>query len=523
MDKFDLELKGSAAIDEALAHVPRKKLPGVRRQLHRLNGNIEKALSPPNARKLLQHVPRRLKLYESIGFTGGMASDHYILGIVYSNAGNNTKAHKEVTDAFNLCEELGDRGGMHACLRGLATVQAKLGFLGSAEMDLLQALQLAEEENNGTLRANDLRNLGGLFTKIGDFPRARDYFKDALTIFQDAGLKRGVANCLHDIGNTYITYKFRGGDSEKALTFLRQARGMFEDEDVKDEIGAALCLLSIGNVYEDIDHAYALECLAQAHETLEKRKTEMGVGEMGVYVCLINMGNVHLAKDDNSDALECYDKAFAIARKLLDPQGVTTCLHNIGLVHIRQNKLDDAYRFLSTAISLHECWTGYSHTEREHQISFFEKLLNSYLTIIEKVLWPQNRYTDALEFAERAKARTLYDLLARAELVPGKGTPARLREAFTDLRRKERELFWLTQRHVEKKGNERDLLRRRRLLSLERASLLDRIKAHDPSFSEKVRTSTSKSEEIVQNVHKTDAAVIEFFLRRQNVGIHRER
>jgi tetratricopeptide (TPR) repeat protein len=157
-------------------------------------------------------------------------------------------------------------------------------------------------------------NIGNVYGIKGELDNALEYYGKALKLYEELGIKEGMANQLGNIG---IVYQIKG-ELDKALEYYRKALKL--DEELGSKEGMAANLVNIGIVYGtkgELDNA--LEYYGKALKLNE----ELGIKE-GMAADLGNIGIVYGIKGELDKALEYFRKAFKLAEELGIKEGMAT-------------------------------------------------------------------------------------------------------------------------------------------------------------------------------------------------------
>ncbi|WP_223269787.1 CHAT domain-containing protein [Nostoc sp. 'Peltigera membranacea cyanobiont' 213] len=130
-------------------------------------------------------------------------------------------------------------------------------------------------------------------------------------------------------------------------------------------------------------------------------------------MALGNIGNLYLQESNYEKAIEYLEKSSAIflERFLTETNGIQergTVLTNLGNAYRKSGKLDEAVKALYYAI---DTWESVrENLTNINQVSVFETQADAY-HLLQQVFIAQENYEDALETAEKGRARAFIDLL----------------------------------------------------------------------------------------------------------------
>jgi CHAT domain-containing protein/Tfp pilus assembly protein PilF len=333
--------------------------------------------------KALEYYGRALPIWRAIGDRSVEIYTLTSMGVAYSSLGQKQKALEYYNQAMPLHKAVGDRGGEAYTLTNIGAVYDSLGERQKALDYYGQALSLWKAVGDRTGESATLTNIGGVYHALGEWQKALDYHGRALALRKEAGDRRGEAHTLADIGVVYDSL----GEEPKALDYYGRALALYEA--VGDRKGEAYVLHSAGAVYEALG---------------EKQK-----------------------------AAEQYGRALALRRAVHDRTGEATTLRNLARLERDRGNLAAAREFIGDALPLVESVRS-NVASQELRASFFATVRNYYELSIDILMRshtadPSAGYAaEALQTSERARARSLLDLLAEARIDIRQGVDPRLAE-----------------------------------------------------------------------------------------------
>jgi len=132
-------------------------------------------------------------------------------------------------------------------------------------------------------------------------------------------------------------------------------------------------------------------------------------------------------------AIAHYRNALTIRTREAFPQGHTETLSNLGNLYRRNQQWQLAYDTYTTAIETVEFLRGEIQSGDETKQKLAEEWNNLYLGMVEVCIELQ-RYTQAVEYAERSKGQNLIELLSVKDLYPKGEIPPQVRQELQQLR-----------------------------------------------------------------------------------------
>jgi CHAT domain-containing protein/Tfp pilus assembly protein PilF len=404
-------------------------------------GAIQARRIPP--KEALNYLEKSLAIFEELGAKKEQARALLAMAVAYENERRRELAIKTSEKALAVSQQVGDKGLTARILNGLGTSHMELGNMEMGLEYYHKARMLSEEVNDVVTLNMALSNIGRLYTAQGRYAEGLDYLNRSLKILEGmgtAGDRRSLANKLQSIGLLYR----RQGRPDQALAYARRSLAIFEEID--DKFGVANLQNNIGVIYKaQGSYVQALERFQKALQGYETLKATPGVAR-----CLNNIGDTYRLQGRYDEAMEPLQKGLRLREQMTDRGAISLSLNNLGRLYQEQGKyaemLDVSSRAAKLAESLNdreELWIAQERLGRallalgqpaeardsflaaistleylrrevaggeQQQQSFLENRLSPWLGMID-LLVSQDKYAEALTFAEQSKARVLLDTL----------------------------------------------------------------------------------------------------------------
>lgn len=348
-----------------------------------------------------EYFKRSLVLSEELGDKKKIALALNSIGAVYSALGDYLPALEYYRKCLALCEETKDEQLISSPLLNIGSTYRILGNNALALEYYQRSLPLAEVLNDKRRAAFVLSNIGQIHHSQSNYSQALQYLQKALALVQEAGHKADVVLYESLIGNIHMARR------DYALALVHYEKSLSLNESVGQESITVSTLQSIGNVhYLEGRTDRALEYFKRSLTLAEElRESAVTAG------ALIGLGTIYLAQGNNEAALAAAERALALSSQM-QKADVLWMSHNlIGRAQRALGKLEPARRSFDAAIDgIERMRAGLAGGEQESH-RFLEDKLAPYHSIIE-LLVATKSYPDALVYAERAKARTLLDVLS---------------------------------------------------------------------------------------------------------------
>jgi CHAT domain-containing protein/Tfp pilus assembly protein PilF len=407
-------------------------------------------------RKGIEKYQEASELYRRAGDSKEEAAALNNIGVIYHTLGKSQKALEKYNEALQIRRAIGDRRGEGVTLDDIGIIYHLLGEMQKAQEKFDEALQIRQAIGDRRGEAITLHNIGQVYRYLGEMQKAQEKFDEALSIRRAIGDRRGEAATLNIIGITYRSL----GDVQKALEKFNEALSIRRA--IGDRMGEAATLYQIGQVYRSfgeaqkaldkynealpIDRAagngdgevFALNNIGQVYLSLgevqkalekynEALPTDKSIGANNMYdLTLHNIGEAYNSLGEAQKALDKFNEALSIRRAIGERSGEAQTLLGIAQVEQKRGNLNQARQFLEQAISIIESIRA-NISGQELRASFFASRQEFYQSYIDVLMRMQMQNPSAsfdalaLEVSERARARSLLELLteSRADIRQG--------------------------------------------------------------------------------------------------------
>ena len=373
------------------------------------------------------------------------------LGAIYGRMGNYDKALQNFKNSFEVVKRIGAREEQLNQLGNIATIYRYLSKYYEALAYFDTTLSLARDLSNKRSEGMSLVSIANIYSDLGDHAKALDYYQQGYDICIESGEKRTATIALIGLGTKYSQLNL----THQALRYLRQ--GLELARKLGDRRSEGSALHSIGSVYLELkEFEKAKDHLHQALDIANKLRTGRSI-----VANLINLAVLEKETENIPEAREFISEGFQLAQKLNDhrlaayAQIILGDLMNLDrknnpelseyqqVLRIAQEIGDPALEINSRyklALNLRKrSQIGPAITHFEQAISLLERsreslrysgykvgFLTSHVRLYEQIidvlfaLYQQDRdeqhLRKAFHYAERSKARTLVELLARNNL-----------------------------------------------------------------------------------------------------------
>jgi CHAT domain-containing protein/tetratricopeptide (TPR) repeat protein len=429
-------------------------------------GSLQSRTGDPRA--ALEHYQRALALSREIGFRRGEAKTLYNIGAFHMNRGDVQSAieplrqslalQKDIghplleADVLNglgaafwymgdlpealtyfqrgleLCRLLGARKQEAAVVNNLAAIHRRRG-------NLQQALELYERSlalNRGLGHVADeakvLEAMGSLFQELGDLDRAAEALRQALAIYRTADDQASAASALTSLG----WLEHLGGDTAAALATFGRALEIARAVQSAAIEGLARHRAGIA----ELSRGETAAAIASLEEALRLRRAVGNRSEEASV--LLDLGTAHAARGAREEAERHYAEVLERAQKIGTTALEAACL-------LRWARLDRDRDALAPARERIERAVGIVDSMRERaggpdlRATFFAAQRSYYDLLVDVLMRLEEQRPGegfavaAFEASERARARSLLELLTAGRIDVVRGIDPALKERKEDL------------------------------------------------------------------------------------------
>jgi CHAT domain-containing protein/tetratricopeptide (TPR) repeat protein len=360
-------------------------------QVHYLQGDLQEAM---------EWFQKSLAFSESIHDDRAAARALNNAGNVYKDEGEFSLAN----DCYQKDLVLGDK--LHDDMVIFNAV-GNLGILSTERGDYVQALSymkraadFAERFGNQRGIALTLINMGQIFERQGDYAQAAAYTQRALDAATAADDRQKMGVAWMNLG----TDDEFNGDLTNALGKFQKSLAIFEA--LGDKLHASSCLTQMGSVHRmRKEYAEAIELFQKSLHIQE----EIGARDETA-ATLIDLAEAYHLKGDFEEALRTSTRAQELADSGIQIQPVWRAHLQRGYAYRGLGKLDRAQAEFAKSISVIEGIRLHMAGGESEQAGFFADRMDPYHSMIE-LLVTAGHQSEAFEYAEKAKARVLVDIL----------------------------------------------------------------------------------------------------------------
>ncbi|MEG5052758.1 MULTISPECIES: tetratricopeptide repeat protein [unclassified Microcoleus] len=377
-------------------------------------GNVYKNLS--EYEQALNYYNQAISIFRAIGERDQEAYSLNQIALTYQDMGEMQKSLEVYKQSLAILNSIGNRAREGVTLNNIGNTYTNIGEYQKALDAFTQALLVSRDIENRWLEAKALSNIGQIYRILGETQKALDYYNQALSLHETVGDKEGEAITLNNIGSIYNI----SGEQQKAIEYYNRALPLHRS--VGNRYQEAVTLTNIGKAYDD---------LGEYQKALDRQNQALSIwkaigARYGEASSLNNIGAVYRSLGEPQKALEYYNQALVLRRATSDRPGEAFALKNIADVEAALGNLNQALTQIEAAIAIIEKLRT-NIVSSDLRTSYFASVQATYGLNIDilMALHRQNPNAGhdiaAFEVSERARARSLIELLneARADIRQG--------------------------------------------------------------------------------------------------------
>ncbi|HQR31802.1 MAG TPA: CHAT domain-containing protein [Blastocatellia bacterium] len=292
--------------------------------------------------KAVEFFNQSLSLRREVKDAAGEAITLSNLATVYTDLGERRKALEVQNLVLAMRRSSNNRRGEALVLNNIGSNYLGLGEKRKAIDHFQQALKLWRSLNDRTNEALTLTNLGAAYSDVGDQQKALDAYNQAIRLRRAANDARGEAVTSVNLGRSYEML----GASQEAVNYYNQALPVLRN--AKDRLWEGRTLNYLGLAYWSAgEYQKAQAAFEQALPI--RRELKDVTGEAAT---LNNLGLAYDSLNERQKALDAYNQALPLLRTVSDRQGEAKTLNNIGFTYDALGNKTKALDFHQQALKL---------------------------------------------------------------------------------------------------------------------------------------------------------------------------
>jgi CHAT domain-containing protein/uncharacterized protein HemY len=341
------------------------------------------------------------------------------LAMLYRSLGERQRALALFKESLEKAVKFGGTRGTAPQLQGLATTYNELGEKQQSLDYFLQALAVARQLKDPVFEASTLENLGILYNSLGDRQRGVEQLEQALGIAQKINNPRLETGILLNLG--WLSYG--GGESAKALEY-------FENVQTRKGSNPATVIYALNGAALTHNEQQQRD---RARELLNRALTEARrIGSRSAEATTLhNLGWVNYEGGEAAAARDYFTQALQLDRETGNRNSEAATLFGLAKLEREDGNLDAArtqieaalevVEGLRTKVASQELRTSFFTTMRKYYDFYFDVLMQ-----LDQKRPGEDFSAQALQASERARARSLLEMLAEARADIRQGVDVKL-------------------------------------------------------------------------------------------------
>ena len=277
----------------------------------------------------------------------------------------------------------------------LGDAEREGGNFDEATAHFQRVVELAQETQSAAHLSEGFYRLGQTAMLLRDFNTARVYFEEMIKQVEETGQARRLAEAYLGLGRTYIQF----GQVQEALRYYNLALAL-------DNVGVIVqANLLIAKAWTLLDLGRFEEAEALFREATRANPASLSAS----YRVELGLGNTAFSRHDCATALQHFRRAETINREVPIPAIHWFALFGKALTQWCLGDLTRAEAAFNESIDIIEAFREdlSSSTNRAYFVQDKVSVYEYFAAFLEE----QGRSQEAFHFAERARSRSLVDLL----------------------------------------------------------------------------------------------------------------
>lgn len=331
------------------------------------------------------------------------------LGMVYHELGEEQEAEDTLKQAVSIRRELADHHGEAIALGNLSVFYGDTGELQKALDAYDRVFSIFKEFDDPPERATALNNMGSIYHRLGMHDRAQMYYEQALQIREQTNDSDGRMTTLNNLAVLEQT------DEHPEVARQYYLRALQLAEKLGNRARQGNLLSGLGIIDSDAgDQRLALDQLEHSLE-IARRTGDIESQAFALH----NLGTVYEKLGDLPQALDHFHQALSLWRHVNSVEGEAISLYMIAKMERKQGDMKAALAHVEDSIRLRETLRSRLGSE-DLRATLLSTAGNAYeldtaiLMQLDQLHKGQGYDARALETSERARARSLLDLLTES-------------------------------------------------------------------------------------------------------------
>ena len=362
-------------------------------------------------RPALEHAQKALALWREIGDRRGESSALDEVGVALVRTGDPQRALEALQQSLALRREDGNLRGIAETTNNLALALSSMGNYPEAVARYGEAVEYAHAWGDPSIEASMRKNHGVNLSILGELDRAEAELRQALSEFRNLGDRHQEGVTLYNLGTVYLDRR----EPAESLRAYRVARPLLQAVGDKNAESAVVSHMGLAELAENRPKdalADFEEARAMHHASGDRRH------EASAMSCI---ARARLELGQTEAAREGFREALAMIRTTADRGTEAIALVNLARADQALGDLASARRDIEDALRFTESTRGAIPALGERAL-YLAAARDRYDLLIDILMDLDAREpghgwsAEALHASERAKARSLVELLGEAHV-----------------------------------------------------------------------------------------------------------
>lgn len=298
--------------------------------------------------KAIQILNTALQYAQTIKNTYEISQVYNRLGMVYTEIGELQKGLDFLNKAYEIDIQSNDSDGLNRTLNNLSVIYAEMGDFNKSLTALKRTVENNEYSKTDYEYGIYLTNVGGVFQTMGEYDSALVYYLDYLKIARNFDNQLDEAWALNQIADIQMEL----GDLTQSYTNIIKANKLYKR--LKSDAYWATGLTTLGKIHiKQKNYDKAIEVFNQADEIAKKIGDKKREGEILKY-----RGQIFLAQGNHTKALELYNEALVIFKNIGSKAVYAETLYYIALSHQKLKQYPQSIQKATESLAIIQA-TGY--------------------------------------------------------------------------------------------------------------------------------------------------------------------
>jgi CHAT domain-containing protein len=447
-----------------------------------------------------------LQLWRKLGDEKSVLRMQVYISTQYKRTGDRQKSLEYLKPAIELARKLGEHYHEANLIIGFGEIYYSLGETQKALDCFYQARQIFKNHSKKYGEALAIYDIGVLLLNLGELTNGLSYLEEALPTFETFGDVYRQTLTLHAIGKSHALL----GDKQKALEFYNRTVAV-----ARTSQSVMVEAFALGNLatayYESGDKQKALDFFEQSLKPCKVAAESRCEGD-----ALKKMADINHMLGDSQKALGLLNRALPLYRANWERDREAQTLISLARVNHSLGNFEEAKQQLEAALEIQEALRA-SLANPQLRESFFVSAQSSFALYIDVLMQLHKKDSTAgydaaaLQASEKARARSLLDLLAESRADIRQGVAKDLLEQERSLQqqinaRAEVRARLLREKHTSEQAEslEKELAQ----LALHQQEVKTQIRQSSPRYAALTQPQPLKASEIQQQLDEKTVLLI---------------